>query len=304
MPNFADVLKEAKTGRVQVLHEFLTNFDPAKNRLHCFYEAREDEIFYRSFITPRTQARLFPYLCGNKDEVYAVFASVGKHRGYGQALFFVDKDLSDILKEARSMHARLFVTRYYSIENYLVSEEVLRRFCNDFIQCRGVVCDHEQSCADFTKALSAFYKLVLPIMAWIVAVRRIGQRPNLRNINLKVFLGFDEHLQVVRLKKRHRLAVLCNVTGAAPAAGLVRDLRKALMELRSHDPKSVVRGHFEAWFLVEYLKALFETLRLKTRERGGAATLIPAVEHSSFVPLAVPVISIPPDIDAFLAQNI
>ena len=165
MPNFASVLKEAKVGRVQVIHEFLTNWDPFKNRLHCFYEGREDEIFYRAFVTARSGAQLMAYICGSKDEVYGVLTSVASHPGCEQSLFFVDKDLSDVLNEIRQQHQRLFVTHYYSVENYLVRQEVLGRFCRDFIHCRGLVCDHNQSCADFATAVSDFYAHILPLMA-------------------------------------------------------------------------------------------------------------------------------------------
>jgi Protein of unknown function (DUF4435) len=110
MPNFADLLREAKNGRVQVLHEFLTNFDPSANRVHCFYEGREDEIFYRNFVSARTTSRLISYICGNKRDVYSVCDAVANHRGYRQSLFFVDKDLSDLMNETWPAHSRLFTT--------------------------------------------------------------------------------------------------------------------------------------------------------------------------------------------------
>jgi hypothetical protein len=77
------------------------------------------------------------YVCGNKDEVYSVFSFVAKHPGFDQSLFFADKDLSDLLEEGRPSHARFFITSCYSIENYLVRQDVLARFSRDFIQCRG-----------------------------------------------------------------------------------------------------------------------------------------------------------------------
>jgi len=304
MPNFADLLKGAKSGRVQVIHEFLTNFDPSKHRLHCFYEGREDEIFYRNFISPRTEARLIGYICGNKDEVYSVFSFVARHPGCDQSLFFVDKDLSDLLREKRPAHARFFVTAYYSIENYLVQQDVLGRFCRDFIQCRGVVCDHDKACEEFGEGLRKFYDLILPIMAWVLVVRRRGQRPNLRNVELKSLFRFDEHLHICKKLKRSRIAHLCTVTGITPTPGIAGEMRAALVELRSHNPKTVIRGHFESWFFVEYIKGLFARIKTEAERQGGAASMIPAVEHTSFVPLAVVVIPPSNELDAFLVSNI
>jgi len=304
MPNFANLLKEAKVGRVQVIHEFLTNFDPFKNRLHCFYEGREDEIFYRTFIASRSNARLIAYFPGNKDEVYGVLAFVAKHAGCQQSLFFVDKDLSDVLGEQRPAHPRLFVTHYYSVENYLVREEVLGRFCRDFIQCRGVVCDHDQSCTDFAEALMTFYNLILPVMAWVIVMRRRGQKPNLRNLKLKTWFTFDSSLQIANKIKGNRISQLGAQTGINPIPGIGRDLRAALVDLRSREPKCVVRGHFESWFFVEYFKGLFERLKAAAEKQDGSASMIPAVEHSSFVALAVPSIAIPPDLAAFLVTNV
>jgi len=284
--------------------KFLTNFDPSADRIHCFYEGREDEIFYRNFISSRTGSRVIAYICGNKGDVYRVCDSVVNHHGYRQSLFFVDKDLSDVMNEVRPTHARMFTTSYYSVENYLVQREVFVNICHDFIQCRGVVCDHEEAGEHFSRALSGFYTLILPIMAWIIAVRRNGQAPNLRNIKLQGLFGFDSDLVIRKIGGRGRISHLCTVTGITPTPGIARDIRRALVELRSHNPKCVVRGHFESWFFVSYMKALFDRLKVEAEKQGGTASMMPTVEQSNFVALAIPRIQIPPELDAFLSANV
>ena len=184
------------------------------------------------------------------------------------------------MNEALPARDRLFTTSFYSVENYLVHEDVFVDLCRDFIQCRGLACDHEQAGKHFSHALSAFYDLILPIMAWIIAVRRSGQAPNLRNIKLQVLFKFDSDLRIQRIVRRDRIARLCTITGIAPTPGIAREIRKALIELRSYDPKCVVRGHFESWFFVAYMKALLERLRTEAQRQGGTAMMIPTVEHN------------------------
>jgi hypothetical protein len=165
------------------------------------------------------------------------------------------------------------------------------------------VCDHEKACEEFGEGLRRFYDLVLPIMAWILTVRRRGQRPNLRNVELKELFRFDEQLHICKRLKRNRIAYLCTVTGVTPAPGMALEIRTVLAEVRSRNPKSVIRGHFESWFFVDYIKGLFARIRTEAERQKGSAATIPAVEHKSFVPLAVVVIPPPSELDVFLAAN-
>lgn len=304
MSEFAEMLKAAKSGRVQVLHEFLTNFDPSSDRIHCFFEGREDEIFYRGFISSYTGCKIVAYICGNKRDVYAVCESVATHPGYRQSLFFVDKDLADLMNESYPLFERMFVTSFYSVENYLVRDDLFVRLCRDFIQCKGVVCNHDAVGDIFSAALAKFYALILPLMAWIVAVRRKGQSPNLRNIRLQTLFGLDSDLKPRKVMNRNRIAHLCTMCGITPIRGMAKDVREVLADLKARNPKQVVRGHFEGWFLVIYFKAFFERVKTEAENIGGTAAMLPSVEHTNFVALTVPHLQIPQDLNEFLQINL
>jgi len=123
-------------------------------------------------------------------------------------------------------------------------------------------------------------------------------------MKLQTLFKFDNDLDIQKLVKRSRVSNLCTVTGITPTPGIAREIRKAMIELRSQPPKCIIRGHFESWLFVAHMKALFERLRTEAERQGGTATMVPTVEHTNFVPLAVPRIQMPAELDAFLTGSL
>jgi hypothetical protein len=81
-----------------------------------------------------------------------------------------------------------------------------------------------------------------------------------------------------------------------------REIRSAIGELKSYPPKTVVRGKFEAWFLVEYMKALLARLNEEARKIKATISVNPPVEHGSLVALAAPTIDTPSDLETFFTS--
>jgi hypothetical protein len=97
--SFVDFLRSARQGPTPLLHEFKTNYDPQRRRVHGFVEGHEDLVFYRSAIEEIVgpKFRVYMYRCGNKKAVYETFRKLTLDGTTTGALFFADKDLSDIL---------------------------------------------------------------------------------------------------------------------------------------------------------------------------------------------------------------
>src|SRR5690349_18681648 len=118
--SFIDTLRSARSSRVAVLHEFWTQYDPRQRRLHAFFEGHDDSIFFGRFLTWFEQQglRVMPYRCEGKRRVYEAFDQItGRIPDIRNVLFFVDKDVDDILGIPWTTDPRIFVTDVYSIEN-------------------------------------------------------------------------------------------------------------------------------------------------------------------------------------------
>src|SRR5258705_1209658 len=98
--SFIDTLRTARASRVAVLHEFWAQYAPSKRRVHAFFEGHDDAAFF----APRIEqllpegARLYRYRCDGKARVIEAFEEITRRvPGVKSVLFFVDKDLDDVL---------------------------------------------------------------------------------------------------------------------------------------------------------------------------------------------------------------
>ena len=304
--SFVDELKKARTGRIPVLHEFLTNYNPGEQRLHAFVEGDDDLVFYRVVLSNQVRDRksVYLYRCDGKARVYEMFAEVTRRfPDCRSTLFFVDKDVDDILGQPWPTDPRIFVTDVYSVENYIVSSEVLARIIEEFIEFRDVKFESEALMKQFDLELARFHKLVVPLMAWIVFVRRAGMRPNLANIQLRELFAFSSDCRV-RIKPGERHDNLCQTTGIKAPKGTLTRVREVAEELKRLPPKRYVRGKFELWFFVEFLKHLLTHLQNSAVGTGGRVRLRIPLEHSNIVALMSGRISAPPSLDLFLRVHL
>jgi hypothetical protein len=124
---FLDELKRARISPISVYHQFLLKNHSSPDGVHVFFEGDADFSFYTGFLhrfIPSSK-RLFPYRCGSKANVYDTHSKVMSAPPKGIVLFFVDKDFSDILNENYPAADNIYVTDYYSVENYVVTEDML-----------------------------------------------------------------------------------------------------------------------------------------------------------------------------------
>lgn len=302
---FTDLLRQARSSRVAVLHEFLAQYDPKQRRVHMFCEDHDDEVFYRRFLNAYVspEYRLIPYPCGGKARVYEAFTQITQRLPNSRdVLFFVDKDLDDILGVPWPTDPRIFVTDVYSIENYFVTKDVLDRLYRDLIRLRGVNFAIQPVLDRFEKQLARFHSLALPLMAWIVTVRRKGLKPVLSDVNIGELFSLSEGCHV-RVKPCERVEYLTRVSGVVGTAGISRRVLATCRELKRIPSKRVMRGKFEAWFFVRFWKNLVDELRKLAKEAGGSLGVAVAVEQSSFVAVLLPHLTIPRPLELFLGQH-
>lgn len=300
--SFVDDLRRARSSRVAVLHEFWTQFDPSKSRLHLFFEAHDDAVFFRRYVGEyvRSTSTIYVYICDGKSKVFDAFEQItSRMPNIRSTLFFVDKDLDDILGIAWPTDPRIFITDVYSIENYCVTRQTIQRFYLDCVRLTGVSFDSEAIFSKFETQLTRFHRRAVPVMAWILQHRRAGMKPNVNNLEMGDVLDLSVDCEL-RPKGRQRLKVLEKVCGMAPTHFRL----SSVAELRRMPAKRIVRGKFEIWFAVEFWKKVSRHLQQLASEAGGKVSFRLSLERSNAIAILTPYTPIPRSLELFLRAHL
>jgi len=307
--SFLSELKRARESPISAYHQFLLQNQNTAECVHAFFEGREDSSFYIGFLrryVPHPKCLYF-YKCGNKEGVYETFNKIMRAAtSRGRALFFVDKDLSDFLNEQHIVAENIFVTNYYSIENYLVSEEMLLRISDDLLNLPDSI-DTNKILEKFRIELERFYEQVLPITAWIIYLRRCKLRPNINNINLSHFFRFNDDLTLeidLDIKQTNGSSILERMCEVTTPPGCQPEIESIVNELANLDPKLYVRGKFEIWFFVKFVGKLVKLLQGTTNTIGKRIKVRTQINEDNAVEILGPRLQIPSSLEKFLQENL
>lgn len=301
--SFTDLLRSARSNRGTVVHKFLTNYDPNSDRIFAFVEGDADEVFYRSQIQKYIpdQRQVYLYNCEGKKGVCNAYEDIIKrYPRCERVLFFLDKDVDDIVGAPWPSDPRIFTTECYSIENYIVSRDSLSRYFKDYMKIRRVDVDLEAVLVHFDDGLKTFHRLMLPVMAWIVVAKRSGARVNLHDVNLgELFQVSDEGTS--RRPHCRAIAYLSRVCQTQAAVAFWKLLRRTVAELSRLPTKSYVRGKFEAWWFIEFGQRILEGVIRVVQEGGGSVRVTAPLHSGTFIQLLASGIPTPPPLDKFLS---
>lgn len=257
-----DIHEAALSSKIASFHEFLSRYSKTAKVVYGFVEGKEDPCFYRGFIElllpDNWRVELWP--SGNKDRVYEIHRSIDWRRfPKSRVCFFVDRDLSDVIPETLAKDKNIYVTAGYSIENDVVNQTVCHRILTEL--CGFANANHgdlETVCELFEQELDAFLQSMVPIMAWILAWRRGGKRPNLSDIQMRDLFSFANGRLRSNATPKGKANVhtylhdQCNVvhdTGIDIASMEAEFWRKKLY-------RKFTRGKFVFWFLIEFCNAV------------------------------------------------
>jgi hypothetical protein len=226
-----------------------------------------------------------------------------KYPGCKRVLFFVDKDIDDVLGAGPRVSPRLFISDGYSIENYFANKDVVDQFFANFVKLKNVECNLSLIGQQFEDHVSQFYRLLLPVMAWILAARRAGVRPVLNDVKMSELFNIND-AGVSRRKGRDAIAYLRRVTQLQSDPTSWREIRLAARELSRLQPEKFSRGKFVGWALVTTLGRSLESLNIVAREGGGAFSCSVQLQESNFVQILAPVLACPDSLREFLAFHL
>ena len=303
---FIDVLRSARESTGAVVHEFLTQYNPRSGRVYAFFEAQDDIAFFAPRIERRLErgATLLTYHCSGKPRVIKTFREIVKRLPtVKRALFFVDKDLDDVVGTPWPTDPRIYVTDLYSVENYLVTPDVFRRLLRDGLRLKGVGIDDETLVQHFEGALTEFQKHMVSIMAWILVARRLNRSPLMGNIRLESLCEVSEECHV-RPRMGVRMKHLSRQTRVDLPTGAGARIRDAIKELDRLPRKRVIRGKFEAWFMTAYWRHLVRDMERMAREQGGACSSRISVQETTLVLVLSPYADDPESLEHFLDAHL
>ncbi|AFZ33595.1 hypothetical protein Glo7428_5217 (plasmid) [Gloeocapsa sp. PCC 7428] len=306
--------------------EFLLHYKPKVKTIHAFFEGNDDLSFYNGFIEQiilsqidQTSYTYYQYFCGNKDKVYKVYQKVAPRLCLkSRAFFFVDKDFSDFLSEAYPCSDNIYVTDYYSIENFLVTKRILQRVWQEiyhinntqmYLLLENADLSYEIVETKFVRELSKFYCWMTSIIAWIIYIRKKGQKLNLNNVDLGKIFYIDDHLEIFKKvpKPYHsKLQYLEKVTGVSTSKGAWLEILSEARKLRKIfglNPKTYVRGKYELWFLVQFLDKLEKCLRDLIKGYGKPFNVRTRVSQENAIEILGPRVSCPDSLKFFLINH-
>lgn len=302
--SFLDTLKESLSDSTVLKHEFLLCYNPSEKIVHAFFEGKTDESFYGTFLRAELPElwRLKTYICKNKDGVYYHYEQLKKlHSEMQPLLFFVDKDIEDIIPFERAQGPTIHVTEYYSVENYVITTDSVERVWAEIFRQgsgSGVALELSKS---FNDALNAVHDILLDMMAWILFHRRMGNRPNLDCIITKDLFTISEELLLTRNFTTTELYEHLDLKTKSKTDNSEYSKIKALRnDLMSYEPKAVIRGHNEMDFFIEFYKKLKAVV---AKESDNKIKPQPDITSSNVLDILGPRTVIPESLKKFLQYH-
>lgn len=269
-----EVHEDAQTSSIGPYHEFLLNVRP--NTLHVFVEGPDDPSFYGNAIAPYLKS--FDdheyYTCYGKRQVYKVrtdvLSRVAKPIWWNTMclLYFVDKDHSD-LAEHNIPHADdVYVTDFYSFENFLVTQHMLKRVLQEFIHFyEGRKPRLGQYINGFREILKQFYEVARPIMVWGIFHRKLGKEISFDKVKpgklfeVRAIEGKTEVVPKYGENDHDYVQLLDQLCEICTSDSFFVERQKMTQDISSLEPKVYTRGKYELWVMLRYIDLTLQTLR-------------------------------------------
>jgi hypothetical protein len=305
MQTFLDALKIAPTSSQVKVNTFLASFNPNANIVSIFIEGKNDPSFFRiniNRINGIEELIVDTIILGCKEDVLNAWEFLGnRFPNNSRLLFFVDKDHDDLKGSSKGVQTigNLFVTKFYSIENYLVTEASIRAILIDIWgldSTSGVI---EPACQSFQEFQDLYRTIFLPWMAWHIAAQRLGKKPKIKKIPISI-LEIDA-------QKRPRLmwqpdmasylAQKCKVSEPISPS----EIQRVEEILEGLPTKIWLRGKQEIWCMIIFLN---ELVRLVDEDDEITFSIKQKINTGNAVELLSPRLSCPTDLKDFLTSRL
>lgn len=289
--------------------EWLTSMPATEDITFLFFEGEEDPHFYVPWITRVIQNDILSIVCHGKGNVFYIYNKVQEDgRFFGKSLFFVDKDLDDLVQSS-SYHMpegflkmRGYCTEYYSIENYICSEEALRVIWSTCVH--GVPYSKSSFAAKYSKHYSSFVSAMTPFFSACLAAKEAGNKISFGSLNLEKVQIIDVSDIGIVLADGYLSILLDTVKLQADKIddSLVLTWKRKLGKIH---PKKWLRGKYELWFFYQFLRKNLVGVEHKAPNKKGKkkAKLPISLEQKKFFEYLGGRINAPECLLRFLAES-
>lgn len=310
--DYAEQLRIEAGGAHAKFHEYvlLVAGLPA-DFIFLFFEGEDDPMFYNNFVLARLAGRGYrEFVCFGRSEVLKVHEMVARDgRANGRAIFFIDKDHTDIVGPFLDPLPSVYQTDTYSFENYLVTAEVLRRFWVERLRLSIADPRFGSWMKKFELLHTKYMTRCRLLMAIVLFGRGIEGEPvklNLNNANLKNIFRIvsADGNESVRWKVGAKQKFMSSVNLGSKEIGnsVIKNLCRNHL---SADPKTYVRGKYEVWFFVKFLQEMSRAVSDKALCAASGtrkAKPVETVSESNFIGLVAPLAPCPASLTLFLDE--
>jgi hypothetical protein len=308
--SFLDSLKNAGKSATSIYLRFLQQYKKNDKSLHLFIEGNDDPSFYTNFITNITnnEYKIHFYNSKNKDGVYSNHDKINwSVFNKNKVLFFVDKDYSDILNLSYNNDENIFVTKYYSIENYLINDDMVKRILIELLHITEPSA-LAKTISHFKTQHESFCEKMMIITSWIIYHRVHNSNLSLSKINLSHVFSFCENLTLQKNTKplgKKLIEYLNEKTNNSKQNKCWNEIRLIYSDLKTiNEHKTHLRGKFEIWFLSAYVNNYVTSLNVNRKKGEPKVKMNINLSHTNAIEILGCRLSIPLDLKTFIEGNI
>ncbi|MDO6676905.1 DUF4435 domain-containing protein [Tenacibaculum sp. 1_MG-2023] len=273
----------ASSGVFRLRQKYSSN----NQEVHIFVEDEDDYVFYQ---IPLKQLyvdyKIIPYFQKGKKNVLDAYNEINWTNYIKEkVLFFIDKDFDDLLGINNKLDSNVFVTKYYSIENYLVTVEVFEIILMRFFGIKERILIDE-FLGKINNAHNEFIKNIKSIISLILIYRKESKHMDLDKIKLSNFfylhnldffkrkvLSVEDYNIIMRdpnstnfdRVKVRKEKTLNNILSECVEDTSVYDYAKLIENRKTLETciseKIYIRGKYEFWFLFEMLTSIEQTTK-------------------------------------------
>lgn len=312
------------------------NYSTSDNTLHIFVENNDDFEFYKPGITyVFRDYKTIPYSMEGKRNVIDGYLEIdwNKYKRH-KILFFADKDYDDILNNTEVSSSNFFYTKYYSIENYLVNEDVFKIILDRFFT-RMDLRVKNKLIEKFKFSYKIFVQQIKALTSFILIDRESAKKLDLDELKMTDFLLADSMnlFEIKLLKKDQYHSITRNPHKSSDLKKLIRKhtIKEILAKKCNGDiniftfanvikkrsllnsittSQIYTRGKYDFWFLYEMIntadkaiKSIYSEDSIEVTEQNPMPHKRTVINDTNIFDLLAPKIQIPHDVKYFLNLN-
>ncbi len=250
-----------KSDRVAFMNFALEHSKSNEELLYCFFEGDDDKRYYGTRISIGAKKEYKPFTCGGRDNVKRVSKLIGGKKEYSDvvALYFIDKDYT----EEKTVD-KLYVTPYYSIENFYVADKSFKMILENEFNLNESENDFILAVKLFGMLRGVFHSNILFFNAWLSCQHDIRVEAG-ATTRLSIDGAVSNYFKSIVGSSLNRISDFADLNDKEkledvlfPNSPLVQEdvLVEKIKSFNGRDFKKDFRGKFEVRFMVSFLQKL------------------------------------------------